>query len=98
MTFGKQRRDDIVKLADRGVNSQFQLQEAVSTIGQLEAGLRAARAREQGLELRINSLIGDVDTSVAQAQQALETAKWNLKQTEVRAPCTVGDIPANRGL
>jgi multidrug resistance efflux pump len=85
LTFGQQRRDDIVKLTDRGVNSQFQLQEALSTIGQLEAGLRAANARKQGLELRINSQVDGMDSSVAQAQQALETAQWNLQQTDVRA-------------
>lgn len=85
LEFGNQRRDDIVKLADRGVNSQFQLQEAVSTIGQLEAGLRAANARKQGLDLRIASQIDGVDTAVVQAQQALEKAQWNLEQTDVYA-------------
>ncbi|AXI47115.1 hypothetical protein C1J03_14475 [Sulfitobacter sp. SK012] len=85
LTFGIERRDDIVELADRGVNSQFQLQEAVSTIGQLEAGLRSAKARKQGLELRIASQIGGVDSTVAQAQQMLETARWNLRQTDVFA-------------
>jgi multidrug resistance efflux pump len=86
LTFGQQRRDDIVELADRGVNSQFQLQEAVSTIGQLEAGLRAARARKQGIELRIASQIDGVDSAVVQVQQSLRSAEWNLQQTEVRAP------------
>ncbi len=85
LTFGNQRRDDIVELADRGVNSQFQLQEAVSTIGQLEAGLRSANARKQGLELRIASQIDGVDSTVAQSQQTLETSRWNLRQTDVVA-------------
>lgn len=85
LTFGVQRRDDIVGLADHGVNSKFQLQEAVSTIGQLEARLRSANARKQGLELRISSQIDDVDATVAQAQQILETARWNLQQTNVFA-------------
>jgi len=85
LEFGKQRRDDIVNLTDRGVNSQFQLQEAVSTIEQLNAGLRAARARKQGLELRIASMVDGVDTSVAQAQQMLDAARWKLEQTNVHA-------------
>ena len=85
LTFATQRRDDIVELADRGVNSQFQLQEAVSTIGQLEARLRSANARKQGLELRIGSQIDEVDSAVVQAQQMLETARWDLQQTEVIA-------------
>jgi len=86
LDYGQQRRDDIVELADRGVNSQFQLQEAVSTIGQLEASLRAARARKQGLELRIASQVDGVDSAVVQVQQMLRSAKWKLQQTEVRAP------------
>ena len=53
LAFGVQRRDDIIRLADRGASSEFQLQEAISTIEQLEAGLRAALARKAGLERRI---------------------------------------------
>lgn len=86
LKFGHERRDDIVKLADRGVNSQFQLQEAVSTIGQLDASMRAAYARERGLELRIASQIDGVDSAVVQVQQLLRAAQWKLAQTEVRAP------------
>jgi len=86
LSFGETRRDDIVKLADRGVNSKFQLQEAVSTIGQLEAGIRAAKSRKQGLELRIASQVDGVDTSVMQVQQSLENAQWKLDQAVVRAP------------
>lgn len=86
LAFGQQRRDDIVELADRGANSRFQLQEAVSTIDQLEASLRAANARKQGLELRIASQIDGVDVAVIQARQALRDAEWDLKQTEIRAP------------
>lgn len=85
LEYGKQRRDDIVKLSDRGVNSQFQLQEAVSTIGQLEARLRAAIARKNAIEQRIASQIDGVDSSVVQAQQMLSAAQWKLEQTKVRA-------------
>jgi multidrug resistance efflux pump len=85
LEFGQQRRDDITKLADRGVNSQFQLQEAVATIDQLEANIRAARARKQGLELRIASRIDGVDTAVVQAQKSLAAARWKLEQTSVYA-------------
>jgi multidrug resistance efflux pump len=50
LDFGRQRRDDIDQLADRGASTGFQMQEAVSTIDQLEAGLIAARARKAALK------------------------------------------------
>lgn len=99
VAFAEQRRDDIVKLADRGVNSQFQLQEAISTIGQLQASMRAAQARQQGLELRIASQVDGVDTSVAQVRQSLLNANWKLEQTVVRAPQdgTVTSLSLSKG-
>jgi len=86
LKFGFQRRDDIVKLAERGASTGFQMQEAVSTIEQLEASLDAARARKRGVEIRIASEIGGVNAAVVQAEQALISARWNLEQTEVLAP------------
>lgn len=86
LTFGIQRRDDIIELENRGASTTFQLQEAVSTIDQLTAGLRSAEARKASLERRIAAQVGDVDVGVAQAENALAAARWNLDQTVVRAP------------
>lgn len=86
LAFGVQRRDDIVELAGRGATAKFQLQEAVSTIEQLEAGLRAAKARKAGLERRIAAKVDGVDVAVVEVQQALAQARWTLDQTVVRAP------------
>lgn len=84
--FGLQRRDDIVRLAERGASTDFQMQEAVSTIEQLEASLLSARARKAGIEIRIASQIDGVDTGVAEVEQLLINARWNLDQTVVVAP------------
>lgn len=86
LAFGIQRRDDIVRLEDRGASTTFQLQEAVSTIDQLTAGLRAAEARKAGLERRIAAQVNEQDVGVAEVENALVAARWNLSQTTVRAP------------
>jgi len=86
LAFGVQRRDDIIRLADRGASTEFQLQEAVSTIEQLEAGLRAAEARKAGLERRIAAQVDGVDVGIVEVEEALAQAQWALDQTVVRAP------------
>jgi multidrug resistance efflux pump len=86
LAFGVRRRDDIIQLTGRGVAAEFQLQEAVSMIEQLEATLRAAEARKSSLERRIAAQVNGVDVGVVEVQQALAQAKWALEQTVVRAP------------
>lgn len=86
LDFGIERRDDIVELASRGATAQFQLQEAVSTIEQLEAQLRAAQARKASLERRIAAQIDGVDVAVVEAKEELAQAQWELEQTTVTAP------------
>lgn len=86
LTFGIQRRDDIIRLSERGASTEFQLQEAVSTIEQLKAGLRAATARKAGLERRIAAEVDGVDVGVVEIEEALNQARWSLDQTIVRAP------------
>jgi multidrug resistance efflux pump len=51
---------------------------------QAEAGSRAAEDRAR---LAYQSNIGDVNTSVVQAQQQLAAARTNLSETTVTAPC-----------
>ncbi len=86
LAFGFQRRDDIVQLAERGASAEFQMQEAVSNIEQLEASLLAAEARKKGVEIQLGSQIDGVNAAAVQAQEALTTARWNLEQTSVHAP------------
>lgn len=86
LAFGVQRRDDIIELTGRGAAAEFQLQEAVSTIDQLEAGLRAAEARKASLERRIAAQVDGVDVGVVEVREELVQAEWALAQTVVRAP------------
>lgn len=86
LEFGVQRRDDIVRLEDRGASTGFQMQEAVSTIEQLSAAIRAAEARRASLERRIAAKIDETDIGVIEARGQLAKAKWALDQTNIRAP------------
>lgn len=86
LRFGIKRRDDFVQLAERGASTEFKMEEAISNIEQAEAGLRAARARQERVKTRIAAQIDGEDAAVVQARQALSTAKWKLEQTEVLAP------------
>jgi len=86
LAFGAQRRDDIVELETRGASTTFQLQEAVSTIEQLSAGLRAAEARRDSIARRVAAQIDGTDVAIVEAAQALAQAEWRLGQTVVRAP------------
>lgn len=86
LEFGIQRRDDIVRLAESGASTGFQMQEAVSNIEQLEASLRGAQARKVGIETRIASTVDGVDSGVAEVEQMLISARWKLDQTVVLSP------------
>lgn len=86
LRFGEQRRDDIIELEAKGASTTFKLQEAVSTIDQLTASIRAAQARKAGLERRIAAQIDGRDASVVEVEQALAQARWNLRESVVRAP------------
>lgn len=88
LQFGIERRDDIVRLAERGASAEFQMQEAVANIEQLEASLEAALATKLGIEIQIASQVNGVNASVVQAEQALLSAQWSLAQTEVSAPAS----------
>ena len=86
LALGRQRRDDVVRLAERGTQSEYQRQEAISNIEQLESNILAAKARKAGLELRIAAQFDGVDVGVVEVQEALAQARWALEQTVVRAP------------
>jgi multidrug resistance efflux pump len=84
--FSTQRNTDIQKLAAQGANSQFQAEDRQNQYETALAQLAVAKAAQQSARLSMDSEIGGVNTAVAQAQAQLETAKWELSQTTVRAP------------
>lgn len=93
LEFGIKRRDDLAVLTQRGAGTEFRIQEAISTIDQAEAGLRAAQATKKRIETRIAAQVDGVDTAIVQAEEQLRAARWTLDQTEVRAP-SAGHVAA----
>lgn len=62
--------------------------------------LQAAQAAQQSAKLSLDSQINGINTTVLQTRAQLDTAKWELEQTTIRAPAdgfatvvalTVGD-------
>jgi multidrug resistance efflux pump len=100
VAYNKKRLDDIQTLAADEASTQFQTQDKQVQYETVSAQLGAAKAAQQSAKLALDSEIGGVNTTVAQIQAQLDSAKWELSQTGVRAPAdgyvtvvalTVGD-------
>lgn len=70
----------------RGAFTLQQLDDKQQAAKGAEAAYQAALANEKSAEAAYKSQIGGVNTSVAEAQAALDAAQFNLDQTIVRAP------------
>lgn len=93
LEFGIQRRDDVIRLEERGASTGFRMQEAVATIDQLNAAIRGAQARKVSLERRISATIDGIDVGIVEAEGQLAKAQWALAETVVRAPAD-GEVTA----
>lgn len=72
--------------AERNAVSQLRLEEVEKDILVLEAELDSARAAQRGAEIALDSEVGDQHTAVAEALAGLNTERYNLEQTTIRAP------------
>jgi multidrug resistance efflux pump len=84
--YNKKRLAAIETLAADEANTQFQAQDKQVQYETVSAQLGAAKAAQQSAKLALDSEIGGVNTTVAQLQAQLDNAKWELSQTDVRAP------------
>jgi multidrug resistance efflux pump len=75
------------ELFDRKVVAQATVDTATRNLEAAQQGLAGAQAAEDRARLAYESNIGNVNTSVAQAQQQLAAARTNLEETNVTAPC-----------
>src|ERR1700687_109902 len=100
VAFNAKRNADILKLATEGANTEFQAQDRQNQYETALAQLNVAKASQQSAKLALDSVIGGVNTTVAQIQAQLDNATWELSQTALRAPAdgyvtvvalTVGD-------
>jgi multidrug resistance efflux pump len=93
VAFNTKRNADIQKLMDEGANTEFQAQDRQNQYETSLAQLNVAKASQQSAKLALDSMIGGVNTTVAQIQAQLDNAEWELSQTVIRAPAD-GDVTA----
>jgi multidrug resistance efflux pump len=78
--------DRATKLIASGAISQAQFEKAKNDYQAADASAQAARAEAERARLQADAEILGVNTEVARLQAELDTAKFNLEQSVVRAP------------
>jgi multidrug resistance efflux pump len=86
LAYYRKRLADIQKLTGEQALSVFRMQDTQVQYETVNFQLQSAKAAQVTAELALDSEIGGVNTTVAQIEAQLEHAKWELKQTTVRAP------------
>jgi multidrug resistance efflux pump len=86
LAFYRKRLADIQKLTGEQALSVFRMQDTQNQFETVNFQLQAAKAAQVTARLALDSEIGGVNTTVAQIAAQLENARWELKQTTVRAP------------
>ena len=76
------------ELVAKRVAAQATLDTATRNLEAAQQSEAGAKAAEDRARLAYQSDIGNVNTSVAQAQQQLAAARTNLEETNVTAPCS----------
>jgi multidrug resistance efflux pump len=84
--YNKKRLADIQTLVSDQANTEFQAQDKQVQYETVSAQLLAAKAAQQSAKLALDSVIGGVNTTVAQIEARLDNASWELSQTAIRAP------------
>jgi multidrug resistance efflux pump len=86
--------DRATKLIASGSISQAQFEKAKNDFLAADASAQAAKAEAERAKLQADAVLRGVNTEVARLQAELDTAKFNLEQTVVRAP-TDGTVIQN---
>ena len=82
------------KLLASGAIAQVQFEKAKNTFNAAEATAQSARSEANRALLEAEASVKGVNTDVARLQSELDTAKFNLEQSVVRAP-TDGSVQQN---
>jgi multidrug resistance efflux pump len=76
----------IKRAADRDAVSKIRLEEIEQRVASLKAQIEANKAAVRSAQLAFDSEVGDEHTQVAEVLAELATAKYNLKNSIIRAP------------
>jgi multidrug resistance efflux pump len=82
------------KLLETGAVAQVQFERAKNTFNAAEATAQSAKSEADRALLEAEAVVQGVNTDVARLQAELDTAKFNLEQSVVRAP-TEGMVQQN---
>jgi multidrug resistance efflux pump len=85
LTYQTQRLADVRKLVSTGSQAEFRLQDTQVQYDALQYQSLAAEAAVQNARLAMESEIDGQNTNVAQLQAQLDSARWELSQTTIRA-------------
>jgi multidrug resistance efflux pump len=107
--YHQKRLSDLQSALRSGAETEFRIQDTLNQTTTAENQLLAAKAAQLSAKLALDSEIGGTNTSVIQTRAQLDSAKWELAQTTVRAPAdgavtvvalTVGDraLPARAAM
>lgn len=80
------RRDDFQSLMDRNAGKQFDLDNAISNVQQLEAQLAANKNKEEQILTTLTTEYDGNQVSIAELLTLLEKAEWDLAQCTIVAP------------
>ena len=82
------------QLIEAGAIAQVQFEKAKNTFNAAEATAQSAKSEADRALLEAEAVVNGVNTDVARLQAELDTAKFNLEQSVVRAP-TDGTVQQN---
>jgi len=93
LDLARRRLKEYQDLVAAGAGEKFALEEARARVAELESELVSARATEEQAKQKLSAksqgeyaAIADARSKLAATQAQLDNAKWELDQTEVRAP------------
>jgi multidrug resistance efflux pump len=86
LALARKRVTENKELVAAGAGDRFALEQAETSVQQLESDLASALANEGQVRAMINATVGEDQAEVAQIRAQLENAKWELQQTTVFAP------------
>ena len=75
-----------LELARTGAGDRFTLEQAQTTLQELQAELRGTTAAEGQIRAQLGATVGEDQASIAQMKAQLESARWELTQTIFYAP------------
>lgn len=86
VAFHEKRLNDVGTLTRTGATTPFREQDTREQLDIAIFQLQAAKAAQLGAKAALDSTIGGINTTVLQTRAQLEDAKWDLEQTNIRAP------------